>query len=143
MNIFAKNTVVAKSKFYNSMSKNNKIKKCNTEILSITEPKEEGVLKARTYGVWLTLNSKNNPKKVYKEFRETSRVRTASKCYQVIAALYKLNYFNVDILSMAELTKEEIKRDDSKQFAEDGIRFPVITATEKPIRHGIVSKNSK
>ncbi|OIR57046.1 MAG: 60S ribosomal protein L18A, partial [Amphiamblys sp. WSBS2006] len=71
LTVFAKNHVIAKTKFFGAMSKINKIKRTKAEIVSVEELKEQKVLRARTYGVWIRINSNNNPKNIYKEFRET------------------------------------------------------------------------
>nr|QSE03612.1 60S ribosomal protein L18A [Metchnikovella dogieli] len=140
MTIFASNTVVAKTRFFKAMRKTNKIKRSAAEIVSLEELKENGVLKARTYGVWIRVSSKNNPKNLYKEYRETSRIKAAAKCFQSLASLYKLRYHEVDIISMKELGLNELKREETRQFAEEGVRFPNVLPMKSRFRHEFVLK---
>lgn len=135
MAVFAKNDVVAKSRLFRVLSKTQKVKRASAEVVSVKELVDDRMLLARSYGVWIRVYSNNNPKNMYKEFRETSRARAAAACFAEMERLYKLSYFEVDIVQMAELTEETAKREEIKQYMNKDVKFPSVYPTEKPIRH--------
>ena len=51
MRVFAKNEVFAKSNFWYEMKRQNKLKKANGQILSVSEIFEKNTRSVKTYGV--------------------------------------------------------------------------------------------
>lgn len=133
--IFANNEVVAKSRFFKYMSKINKIKKNSAEIVSIVQKNEKNLLKARSYGIWIQMKIKRSLKNLYKEYRETSRVNAVKKCFNSLYSLYKVKYFDIDIVSIVELKDDEIKKEEVKQFTKASIRFPNLFCSKKKTNH--------
>lgn len=74
MTVFAKNHVVAKSRFWVFVAKYKKVKKTHGEIIAVETVAHSGGLKARNYGILLRYNSRTGTHNVYKEFRDVSRV---------------------------------------------------------------------
>lgn len=74
MTVFAKNHVVAKSRFWVFIAKLKKVKKSRGEIIAVETVPQKGGIKARNYGILLRYNSRTGTHNVYKEFRDVSRV---------------------------------------------------------------------
>ena len=72
MRIFAKNPVLAKSKFWYFLRKMNKVKKSNGEILACSEIHERNPTRVKTFGIVIAYRSKYGHHTLYKEFRSTS-----------------------------------------------------------------------
>jgi large subunit ribosomal protein L18Ae len=74
MTVFAKNHVVAKSRFWVFIAKLKKVKKSRGEIIAVETIHAKGGIKARNYGILLRYNSRTGTHNVYKEFRDVTRV---------------------------------------------------------------------
>merc|ERR1740121_2789364 len=69
MRLFAKNTVLAKSRFWYFMNKINKAKKSGGELLALNELFDRAPTKVKNYGIWLRYESRTDTHNMYKEFR--------------------------------------------------------------------------
>ena len=72
MRIFAKNAIIAKSKFWKQMKNQNKLKPSQGEILSVNEIFEKDTKVVRTYGMVIKYHSRSGIHNFYKEFRDVS-----------------------------------------------------------------------
>lgn len=79
MNIFATNTVTAKSRFWSFMSKLRKVKKSNGELLHISEVKEADPGSVKNFGIWIRYNSRHNTHNMYREYRDTTLAGAVSQ----------------------------------------------------------------
>lgn len=84
MRIFAKNPILAKSKFWYFLRRMNKVKKANGEILACSEIHERNPSRVKTFGIVIAYRSKFGHHTLYKEFRSTSlngAVSQMCKCF--------------------------------------------------------------
>lgn len=126
MQIFARNDVVAKSRFWYFIS-TKKIKKTKGEILHLQNVTEKVYEKARVFAIWLRFTSRAGIHNMYKEFRAVSLIDAINSMYNEMASQHKAKYFSVQIIKTAELTDEEqIKRPYVKQFLPNDVKFPII-----------------
>jgi large subunit ribosomal protein L18Ae len=72
MRVFAKDNVMAKSKFWYHLKKLNKIKKINGETLAVHEIFEKDPSKIKTFGLVCSYKSKYGYHTLYKEARNTT-----------------------------------------------------------------------
>ena len=72
MRIFAKNSILAKSKFWYYLRRMNKVKKANGEILAVSEIHERNPTRVKTFGIVVAYRSKFGHHTMYKEVRSTS-----------------------------------------------------------------------
>ena len=87
MRIFAKNPVLAKSKFWYFLRKMNKVKKSNGEILACSEIHERNPTRVKTFGIVIAYRSKFGHHTLYKEFRSTSLNGAVSQLCKLILFL--------------------------------------------------------
>eukprot|EP00438_Fugacium_kawagutii_P012606 Skav205503 [mRNA] locus=scaffold231:124228:131796:+ [translate_table: standard] len=64
--IFARNVVLAKSRFWYFMKRLNKAKKRGGELLSVNELFDTSPTKVKNYGIWLRYDSRTNTHNMYK-----------------------------------------------------------------------------
>jgi Ribosomal proteins 50S-L18Ae/60S-L20/60S-L18A len=74
MTVFAKNHVIAKSRFWVFLAKLKKIKRTHGEIIAVETTPQTGGVKARNYGILLRYNSRTGTHNLYKEFRDVTRI---------------------------------------------------------------------
>ena len=72
MNLFAKNRVVARSRFWYFMSKMCRVKRANGQIISVSEIYEKSPLRVKNFGIWFRYESRTGTHNAYKEYRELS-----------------------------------------------------------------------
>jgi large subunit ribosomal protein L18Ae len=88
MRIFAKNDVVAKSRFWYFLKKMHKVKKATGEVLSVHQIFEKNACNPKNYGVWLRYDSRSGTHNMYKEYRETSRCAAIDACCKICSVSF-------------------------------------------------------
>ena len=126
MRIFAKNTVVAKSRFWYFLQKLHKVKKASGEIVSVNVISENHPTKVKTFGLWIRYDSRSGTHNMYKEYRDVTRVGAVETMYQDLAARHRARFRSIHILKVVELQKtEDVKRQYVKQFLHPNLKFPL------------------
>eukprot|EP00434_Breviolum_minutum_P034245 symbB.v1.2.030299.t3/scaffold3332.1/size58911/4 len=82
MRIFARNVVLAKSRFWYFMKRLNKAKKSGGELLAVNELFDKSPTKVKNYGIWLRYDSRTNTHNMYKEFRNININGAVGQLYQ-------------------------------------------------------------
>lgn len=72
MNLFAKNKVVARSRFWYFMSRMCRVKRANGQIISVSQIHETSPERVKNYGIWFRYESRTGTHNAYKEYRELS-----------------------------------------------------------------------
>ena len=127
MRIFAKNEVVARSRFWYQMRKLNKLKRANGEILSVHIINEKNTRYVKTYGIVSRMQSRTGYHNMYKEFRDVSLNGAISQLYQEMSGNHRVDPQAIHIIRTAVLNKAaDVKRTKSHQFRNAKIKFPVV-----------------
>jgi large subunit ribosomal protein L18Ae len=72
MRVFAKNPVLAKSKFWYHMKRQHKVRKVQGEIVSVQEIYEKHAGVVKNFGIVLRYLSRTETINMYKEYRDTT-----------------------------------------------------------------------
>lgn len=97
MRIFAKNTVVAKSRFWYFLMKLRKVKKSTGEIVALNVISEKRPLKVKNFGIWIRYDSRSGTHNMYKEYREMSRTEAVEALYQDMAAQHRARFRSIHV----------------------------------------------
>jgi len=97
MRIFAKNHVVAKSRFWYFLMKLRKIKKSTGEIVALNVIHEKRPLKVKNFGIWIRYDSRSGTHNMYKEYREMSRTEAVEALYQDMAAQHRARFRSIHV----------------------------------------------
>ncbi|CAG8443845.1 10852_t:CDS:2 [Ambispora leptoticha] len=135
LRLFAPNEVVAKSRFWYFLKKLRKVKKAAGELVSINEIFEKKPLQIKNYGIWLRYDSRSGTHNMYKEYRELTRTDAVEACYQDMAARHRARFSSIQIIRVAELSTDKVRRPYIKQLLVPGLRFP--------LPHRVVRGNKK
>mmetsp|Transcript_26829 Transcript_26829/g.76113 ORF Transcript_26829/g.76113 Transcript_26829/m.76113 type:complete len:187 (-) Transcript_26829:139-699(-) len=127
MRLFAKNKVLAKSRFWYFMKKLNKAKKSGGELLAINELHDRGPTKVKNYGIWLRYQSRTNTHNMYKEFRDVNINGAVSQMYREMAGRHRAHPNTIQIINTATLQASECKRDHVTEMHNSKLKFPIIT----------------
>merc|ERR1712216_959912 len=125
MNLFAKNRVVARSRFWYFMSRMCRVKRANGQIISVSQIYEKSPQRVKNFGIWFRYESRTGTHNAYKEYRELSLTAAVSAMYQDMAGRSRAKSVAIQILKTAELKPEECKRPVVKQFHTQTIKFPL------------------
>jgi large subunit ribosomal protein L18Ae len=88
MRVFAKNPVLAKSKFWYHMKRQHKVRKVQGEIVSVQEIYEKHAGVVKNYGIVLRYLSRTETINMYKEFRDTTLAGAVSQMCKFSTTYY-------------------------------------------------------
>mmetsp|Transcript_7654 Transcript_7654/g.12524 ORF Transcript_7654/g.12524 Transcript_7654/m.12524 type:complete len:188 (+) Transcript_7654:65-628(+) len=126
MRLFAKNQVLAKSRFWYFMKKINKAKRSGGELLGVNELFDRAPTKVKNYGIWLRYESRTNTHNMYKEFRDVTINGAVSQLYSEMAGRHRAQPGSIQIIDTKILKASECKRDHVTEMHTNDLKFPVI-----------------
>merc|ERR1719293_441415 len=126
MRLFAKNKVLAKSRFWYFMKKLNKAKKSGGELLAVNELFDRAPTKVNNYGIWLRYESRTNTHNMYKEFRDVTINGAVGQMYSEMAGRHRAQPNTIQIINTATLKPSECKRDHVTEMHNSKLKYPVI-----------------
>lgn len=125
MRIFAKNEIVARSRYGYFMRKLKKVKRTAGEIVSVHKVHEAKPLKIKNFGIWIRYDSRSGTHNMYKEYRELSRAEAVQACYQDMAARHRIRFRSMQIIKVAEIANKDVRRPYLQQLIQPGLKFPL------------------
>mmetsp|Transcript_61509 Transcript_61509/g.144079 ORF Transcript_61509/g.144079 Transcript_61509/m.144079 type:complete len:187 (+) Transcript_61509:62-622(+) len=126
MRIFARNAVLAKSRFWHFMKQLNKAKKSGGELLAVNELHDASPTKVKNYGVWLRYQSRTNTHNMYKEFRNVNINGAIGQLYQEMSGRHRAEPGSIQILHAAAVPDAECRREHVTEMHGRKLKFPVI-----------------
>ena len=122
--VFAPNTVVAKSRFWRLMREKNKVKNTGGDVLSISQVRDKKIA-ARNYSVDLCYYSqKVGFTTMTKEFRDVSKTGAVSQALNDLASRHRARFHNIEVLGVKSIANAECKRAFIQQFHDAKLSFP-------------------
>ncbi|KAG8494572.1 hypothetical protein CXB51_012037 [Gossypium anomalum] len=132
MKLWASNEVRAKSKFWYFLRKLKKVKKSNGQVLAINEIFEKNPTKIKNYGIWLRYQSRTGYHNMYKEYRDTTLNGAVEQMYTEMASRHRVRFPCIQIIKTATIPAKLCKRDNTKQFHNSKIKFPLMVKKVRP-----------
>ena len=132
MKLWATNEVRAKSKFWYFLRKLKKVKKSNGQILAINEIFEKKPTKIKNYGIWLRYQSRTGYHNMYKEYRDTTLNGSVAQMYDEMASRHRVRQPCIQIIKTATIPAKLCKRENTKQFHDSKIKFPLVYRKVRP-----------
>ncbi|KAL4366765.1 hypothetical protein GQ457_05G005190 [Hibiscus cannabinus] len=132
MKLWATNEVRAKSKFWYFLRKLKKVKKSNGQVLAINEIFEKNPTKIKNYGIWLRYQSRTGYHNMYKEYRDTTLNGAVEQMYTEMASRHRVRFPCIQIIKTATIPAKLCKRDNTKQFHNSKIKFPLVVKKVRP-----------
>merc|ERR1712037_1084081 len=105
MNMWSTDAVRARSKFWYFMSMPTKVS---------------------TYGVWVRYISRSGEHNMYKEYRDTSLNGAVESMYDEMGSRHRVRFPQIQIIKTAIIPDERVKRANSLQYMEEGLKFPLV-----------------
>mmetsp|Transcript_66890 Transcript_66890/g.156789 ORF Transcript_66890/g.156789 Transcript_66890/m.156789 type:complete len:214 (+) Transcript_66890:19-660(+) len=126
MRIFARNVVLAKSRFWYFMKRLNKAKKSGGELLSVNELHDTSPTKVKNYGIWLRYDSRTNTHNMYKEFRNVNINGAVGQLYQEMAGRHRADPGSIQIIHATTIPDDKCRREHVLEMHDRKLKFPVI-----------------
>lgn len=132
MKLWAKDMVRAKSKFWYFMTKLQKVKKANGQLVACNEIFDKKPTIVSNYAIWIRYQSRTGFHNMYKEYRDTTLNGAVEQMYQEMASRHRVRYPGISIIKTAEVADEDCKRVGTTEFHNADISFPVMRKITRP-----------
>ena len=129
--VFAKNQVLAKSRFWYQMKRQNKIRATHGEIVQVSEIFERNTNSIRNYGIMYKYLSRKGVINMYKEFRDTTLCGAVSQMYNEMAGRHSGRADTIHIIKTSVVPNSKVIRPQTLRFTKSNIRFPKITQIKR------------
>merc|ERR1719281_1141986 len=126
MKLFAKNAVIARSKFWYFMKKINKAKKSGGEILRQVEIFDRKPTTVTNYGIWLRYNSRTDTHNMYKEYRDVTINGAVSQMIAEMAGRHRAEASSIQILKTAVIANKDCRRAHVIQMLPQNLKYPMV-----------------
>ncbi|KAH7815589.1 putative 60S ribosomal protein L18a-2 [Monocercomonoides exilis] len=132
MKIFAQNAVVARSKYNYYMTRLQKTKKSNCQILRIKQIVEKRPLQVKNFGILLRFESRTGIHNVYKEYRDVTQCGAVQQMYNEMASRHAAQKTGIHIISVVRLPSKSCRRANVKAFHNPDLKFPLLHRKRRP-----------
>lgn len=86
----------------------------------------------KNYGVWVRYQSRTGTHNMYKEYRDVTLNGAIAQMYQEMASRHRVRFAEVQIIKTATVDYHSCKRDNTKQFHNEKIKFPITHKLVRP-----------
>lgn len=129
--VFAKNAVIARSHFWYEMKRQNKVRKIQGEIVSVSEIFERKTHAVRNFGIVFKYLTRKDYVNMYKEYRDVSLCGAVAQLYTEISGRHSGRHECLHIIKTVEVDTKDLKRPAVQQYA-SGTKFPKLTQIKRP-----------
>jgi large subunit ribosomal protein L18Ae len=129
--VFAKNTVIARSQFWYEMKRQNKVRKCQGEIISVSEIFERKTSSIKNYGIILKYLSRTGVINMYKEYRSNTLCGAVSQMYNEMAGRHSARAESIHIIKTVIQPASALRRPQISQYAKLSLKFPKFTISKR------------
>jgi large subunit ribosomal protein L18Ae len=129
--VFAKNSVIARSHFWYEMKRQNKVRKCQGEIINVSEIFERRTSAVKNYGIVFKYLTRNDYVNMYKEYRDVSLNGAVAQLYTEISGRHSGRHECLHIIKTVEVADADCKRTHVSQYTDGKLRFPKLTQIKR------------
>jgi ribosomal protein L20A (L18A) len=86
----------------------------------------------KNYGIWLRYQSRTGYHNMYKEYRDTTLNGAVEQMYNEMASRHRVRSPCIQIIKTATVHFKLCKRDNTKQFHNSEIKFPLVHRKVRP-----------
>jgi len=123
MQIFANDTVAAKSKYWYYISFYKKVNKTAGEIVEIKEINEKHTGCVKNYGIWIRYISRSTTENMYREYRDVSLPLAVTQMYREMAGRHRARPGSIQVLKTKRISSTECRRPQNQAMHDANIKF--------------------
>ena len=124
MRLFARDAVLARSKFWYHMKRQHKVRKVQGEIVSTSEVFEKNTNSIKNYGIVLRYLTRTLTVNMYKEYRANSLCNAVAQMYSEMAGRHSARPETIQIIRTSIVADKDLRRAATIQFANKTTKFP-------------------
>jgi large subunit ribosomal protein L18Ae len=113
------------------MKRQNKVRKCQGEIVSVSEIFEKKTAAIKNYGIVLKYSTRRDVVNMYKEYRSTTLCGAVAAMYQEMAGRHSARGDSIHIIKTVVQPNESVLREQTKQFLRCDLKFPKFTIQKR------------
>merc|ERR1719219_204246 len=144
MQIFAPDSVGAKSKFWYFVGFYKKVNKTAGEIVECLEIPERHPGCIKNYGIWIRYDSRSTTENMYREYRDMSLPGAVTQMYRDMGGRHRARPGSIQVLRTARISSSACRRPQNKAMHNANIKFTlprrVMTKKAQHARRFAVSK---
>ena len=129
--VFAKNTVIARSHFWYEMKRQNKVRKCQGEIVAVSEIFERKTNSVKNYGIVLKYLTRTGIVNMYKEYRDVTLCGAVSQMYSEMAGRHSAKGDTIHIIKTVIQPNSSVARAGTMQYLKVNCKFPKFTTQKR------------
>merc|ERR1711907_135097 len=129
--VFAKNTVIARSHFWYEMKRQNKVRKCQGEIVAVSEIFERKTNAIKNYGIVLKYLTRTGIVNMYKEYRDVTLCGAVSQMYSEMAGRHSAKGETIHIIKTVIQPNSAVSRAGTQQYLKRSLKFPKFTTQKR------------
>ena len=124
MRVFARDAVLARSKFWYHMKRQHKVRKVQGEIVSTSEIFEKHANSVKNYGIVLRYLTRTVTVNMYKEYRATTLCGAISQMYNEMAGRHSARAETIQVIRTSVVPQSSLRRANVQQVAAVSAKFP-------------------
>ncbi|KAF9764683.1 60S ribosomal protein L20-B [Nosema granulosis] len=124
--VYAKNHVLARSKFFKLLNKKYKLKPTSLVLIDAKEQVEKVTGEVKNYGISFVYRCKKGLQNSYREFRAISRVSALDFLFREAAIRIRNKRDELFIIDIKEIADEEIRTSKVAEFNAKDLKFPIF-----------------
>lgn len=129
--VFAKNAVLARSHFWYEMKRQNKVRRCQGEIVSVSEIFERKTNSIKVYGIVLKYLTRADTVNMYKEVRSNSLNNAISQLYTEMSGRHSARHESIHIIKTMVVDRKDVRRSSTLEYMKTNIKFPKFTTIKR------------
>merc|ERR1712228_1031858 len=132
MRMFARDAVLARSKFWYHMKRQHKIRRIQGEIVNTSEIFEKKSGAIRNYGLVIRYLTRTIIVNMYKEYRDTTLCGAVSQMYMEMAGRHSAAKESIQIIRTSIVPNSECRRTQTTQYHDQNLKFPKTVNLKRP-----------
>ena len=129
--VFARDTVIARSRFWYQMKRQNKVRRTQGEIVSVSEIFERNNNSIKNYGIVIKYESRKGMLNMYKEYRSNSLCNAMSMLYSEMAGRHSARGNTIHVIKTSIVADRDAQRENIRQMTPRNLRFPKLTTSKR------------
>jgi large subunit ribosomal protein L18Ae len=113
------------------MKRQNKVRKCQGEIVNVSEIFERNTSSIKNYGIVLKYQSRTDVINMYKEYRATTLCGAVSQMYSEMAGRHSARGDSIHIIKTLIQQPADVLREQTRQYLKTSLRFPKFTTQKR------------
>lgn len=129
--IFARDEVLARSKFWYHMKRQHKIRRIEGEIINTSEIAEKKAGCMKNFGIFMRYDTRTCTVNMYKEYRDVTLCGAVSQLYLEMSGRHSARWETIQVIKTSVVEASALKRQATSQFADRSIRFPKVYTVKR------------